>query len=526
MTTIQFKIRDYDYAKHPWFGKTNLFSHLKREDIVHTVPLFSRQQIYHTSHSEFLDRKQLARVLQKYNEYVGNLLEDTTIRSIETDGRFILTGHQPILLTGPMFIFFKAVSVISLCHSLQQYSETRLLPGIWIATEDHDVLEVNRCEINGLQFVYDYQGEITTNQMPQVGEINLKGCREPLLKFLNDALPHNDFHEWILDMVSSCSFEDYGQLFASLIHRIFKDWLIILIDPIALRPLSSLALASIVEQWDDIEKAFESGKKMVCSYGFSPNLSALNIFEIVDGKRVKCPVTNHGFTFSTGIKDFCSAAEDIRSRPMAFSSGAALRPVIQDSVIPVTVYVGGPAELLYSWQITKLYDILHITRSKLLPRISATILENNIKKAAAHSGLYPAKIFYVDKYLKNYKPDTAILDDVEGIDGRGQELLNYIEQFTTKQNKKWLEKTTKSIKYNLNKLKDRLAEERLREFGLGRRNLEKVYRAVLPSGKPQERTISIFQFLGDYGPDFISLSVEKLDPEKLCHQIVEIEPIP
>jgi uncharacterized protein YllA (UPF0747 family) len=211
---------------------------------------------------------------------------------------------------------------------------------------------------------------------------------------------------------------------------------------------------------------------------------------------------------------------------MAFSSGAALRPVIQDSVIPVTVYVGGPAELLYSWQITNLYDMLHITRSKLLPRISATILENNIKKAAARSGLYPAKMFYVDKYLKNYKPDTAVLDDVEGIDGRGQELLNYIEQFTTKQNKKWLEKITKSIKYNLNKLKDRLAEERLREFGLGRRNLEKVYRAVLPSGSPQERTISIFQFLGDYGPNFISLSVEKLDPEKLCHQIVEIEPIP
>jgi uncharacterized protein YllA (UPF0747 family) len=209
---------------------------------------------------------------------------------------------------------------------------------------------------------------------------------------------------------------------------------------------------------------------------------------------------------------------------MAFSSGAALRPLVQDGVIPVMVYIGGPAELLYSWQITPLYDVAGITRSKLLPRISATFLENKIKKAALRSGLYQEHIFNVHDILKNYTPDTRNLKDIEKIDGHVQQLLNCIERFKTKKNKKWVDKSKDAIRHHLDKLRNRLVEEKLRETGSGRKNLEKVANAVMPTGKLQERVINIFQFLSFYGPDFISLSIESLDPEKLCHQVVEIEP--
>jgi bacillithiol biosynthesis cysteine-adding enzyme BshC len=524
MASIRFRVKEFDYAAHPWFGETSFLSRLKSGDMDNAVQILSRQHINHSSHSEFLDRQQLSMVLKRYNELVGNPLKDSTIRMIQTDGRFILTGHQPVLLTGPLFTFLKVVSVLSLSRNLEQHSETPLIPGIWVATEDHDVLEVNRCVINGRQFVCNYEGKIETDRMAQGGDINLKECREPLLKFLNETLPHNDFYEWILDIVSSCRFENYGQMFASLLQRIFKDWPIVFIDPIALRPVSAPALASIVEQWADIEKVFEDGKKMLSDHGFTPPLSALNIYEIVDGKRMKCRLTNQSMAPSTGVKDFSSAAADIRARPMAFSSGAALRPLVQDGVIPVMVYIGGPAELLYSWQITPLYDVAGITRSKLLPRISATFLENKIKKAALRSGLYPEHIFNVHDILKNYTPDTRNLKDIEEIDGPVQQLLNCIERLKTKKNKKWVDKSKDAIRHHLDKLRNRLAEEKLRETGSGRKNLEKVANAVMPTGKLQERVINIFQFLSFYGPDFISLSIESLDPEKLCHQVVEIEP--
>ncbi len=523
MASFQFKIRGVDYSEHPWFGSDSLIARLNRGELSETVPVFSRSHIHHSSNSEFLDRSRLSVLLQQYNKLVGNPLSNSTVHAIQTDGRFVLTGHQPVLLTGPLFTFLKVVSIISLSRRLEQISQTPLIPGIWIATEDHDLPEVNRCVVNGQKFVWD-KCILETGHMPQVGEISLKGCREHLLKFLHDALPHNDFFEWIMDMVGSCNFEDYGKLFATLLQKIFKDWPVVFIDPIALRPVSAPVLASIVGQWEDIKKAFERGKEMLRRNRISPPLSTLNIFKIAEGRRIKFNLNKHVAEPSPGAKNFAPAADLIRSRPMDFSPGAALRPLLQDAVIPTMVYIGGPDELLYSWQISPLYLAAGITRSKLFPRISTTILENNIKKAAICSGLYPDQIFYVRDFLSNYKPDITVLDKIEELEAVSQKLLDCIDCFKTDQNKKWLNKSRDAIQYNLEKIRRKLAEEKLHEMGLGRKNLEKISNSILPSGKPQERVVNIFQFLGRYGPDFISRSLELFDPENLCHQVAEIEP--
>ena len=109
------------------------------------------------------------------------------------------------------------------------------------------------------------------------------------------------------------------------------------------------------------------------------------------------------------------------------------------------------------------------------------------------------------------------------VQGLGEKLLGHVERFKTKQNEKWVNKSKTAIRYHLDRLKSKLAEEKLREIGLGKQNLEKVADALMPSGNPQERVVNVFQFLGLYGPDFVSLCLESLDPEKLCHHVIEIE---
>jgi len=524
MTMVQFKLKECEYAEQPGFGAASFFAQLKSGKLAGSAPFFSHQHMNHSSQSDFVDRRQLSIVLGKDNERAGNPLDHNTTTAIQNDGRFIMTGHQPVIMTGPLFTFLKAVSVISLCRKLEKHSKTPLIPGFWIATEDHDVLEVNRFTINSKQFVWDYKGKIETNRMPQVGDINLKDCREPLLKFLSDRLPRNDFYEWVLDMVSSCRFDGYGQMFAGLLLKIFKEWPIVFVDPIALRPLSAPVLALLVERWEELEEAFEKGKKLVRKHGFVPPLSRINLFEIVNKKRVKCRIQDRALSLSTGDKSYRSAAVDIRGRPFAFSSGAGLRPLVQDAVLPVMIYVGGSEELLYCWQIAPLYEAANITSSKRAPRISATFLESKIIKAAQNCGLYPENVFQARQHLINYKPDITVLDETNKIDEQARELLICIENFQTEQNKKWVKKSLYAIRHHIDKLKSRLADERLFETGSGRKNLEKVALAVMPSGRLQERVINVFQFLSAYGPDFVSLCLDTLDPEKLCHLIVEIEP--
>ena len=47
--------------------------------------------------------------------------------------------------------------------------------------------------------------------------------------------------------------------------------------------------------------------------------------------------------------------------------------------------------------------------------------------------------------------------------------------------------------------------------------------ALTPGGKRQERVVNVFQFLDLYGPDFVRLTVERLDPLGLEHQVVFME---
>ena len=56
--------------------------------------------------------------------------------------------------------------------------------------------------------------------------------------------------------------------------------------------------------------------------------------------------------------------------------------------------------------------------------------------------------------------------------------------------------------------------------GLDESRLEKIVAALLPRGKPQERSENVILFLNRYGRDFVRLALEKLDPLSTMHQVV------
>ena len=73
---------------------------------------------------------------------------------------YVVAGQQPGLLTGPLYTFLKAVSAIALARDLGARTGTPVRPLFWIASEDHDVLEVNRVTVNGRRFMHPYAGPL------------------------------------------------------------------------------------------------------------------------------------------------------------------------------------------------------------------------------------------------------------------------------------------------------------------------------------------------------------------------------
>ena len=84
-------------------------------------------------------RAQLSECLVKYNQLIGN--DSSAVQQAEKlaeDGSVcVFTGQQLGLFGGPSYTILKAVSCILLARELGA------IPIFWLATEDHDVAEID-----------------------------------------------------------------------------------------------------------------------------------------------------------------------------------------------------------------------------------------------------------------------------------------------------------------------------------------------------------------------------------------------
>jgi len=506
-----------DYAAVPQFGENHLLTALARGRAEQLgFPLFSPGRADHLSDSPFMDIAAAREALALYNP---------GLPPIPQGARFIVGGQQPALLTGPLYTFLKAVSAIILSHELSRKSDVPIFPLFWVASEDHDILEVNRVTVNGKRFVQEYGGEIARGKVPQVADISLEAAREPLLEFLRGSLPKTEFTDMVLNAVASADYSNYATAFSSLMREIFSEWELRLVDPIALRPLAAPVLASLVERWPEVCSALERGAEVLRSAGFSPPLRAPGVFEITAEGRV--PIEFGGEKARVGGRDLSLAelAEQIRRRPEAFSPNAALRPVLQDAVLPVAATVAGPAELAYLWQVGPIFDLVEVKRSLLFPRISATFVENRIRRAAEKFGIWPDGIFSVRDRLREYAPEGGSDSAVAAISEKGEALLAELRRLVDAGGPNWLGRSAKAIESQVGEIVRRLREYNLEQAGLGRKRLERIAEAILPDGKLQERVANPLQFINLYGPDFTRRAVEALDPLCLCHHIVAISAV-
>jgi len=436
---------------------------------------------------------------------------------------YIAAGQQPMLLLGPLYVFLKALSCIRAARDLSEVSGRDVRPLFWIASEDHDVTEVNRVRIGGKVFVCPYRGSLKRGEVPPVSDIPLEEHREAIIRFLKETLPESEFTPWLLDAVEACSFADYGRFFGDLLSRFLGERGLETVEPRALRERTAPVLARLVRAWPESLRAFREGADRLSKFGFTPPLRALTFFEFVEGKRRPVEVTGEGVCLSDGRCSFEDAAVRILAEPERFSPGAALRPVVQDGALPVLCTVAGPVESLYLWQVRELYRVAGVRPSCLLPRVSATFIERKVEKKLRRLVIPPERVFSVPEILSDLEKETESTPGAaaaaEEVAARGRELLRALEEAKRPGSEKWIERTRRTVGNLVEKAARRLREEGEGELGERKRALRSIMDAVLPGGKPQERVLSAFDFLSRYGPGWIGAALEDLDPWVAGHRV-------
>jgi len=510
MSSLGFKISSVDYADLDAFGPDHILARLRAGDprLLGGFPLREKDVNPEPSTSRFANRAALAEILKASSRLsIG-----------DGDVRFVVAGQQVGLLTGPLYTFLKAITAIGLAADLEKTTGCRHLPLFWMASEDHDHVEVNRCSLNGRRFVAGSSGGTIPARRAQVADLSLGAHKEALIDFVREILPAGEArHSLVHTMVESASFESYATFFKSLMTSLFGERLC-LVDPIALRPLTAPVLAALVEDWPQVTAAFDAGSTVLTVQGYSPPLGRPGLFEIHGGMRIKVEISAEGAVLSSGKCSLREAADRIRANPASFSPNAALRPVVQDAILPVSAMVGGPSELLYLWQIDALYAVAGVRRAPLWPRISATFVEPRIARAARKARLAGREL------IDGKSPAATDDSDAAALREAGGRLLDRFDRFLERREDKKIRRSRSTLSSLIDKTAARMGEVLADEAGRGRTLFDTIASALRPEGKLQERAAGPLEFVGRYGTAFVDRSLEAFDPWAIAHQLVEIIP--
>jgi uncharacterized protein YllA (UPF0747 family) len=456
------------------------------------------------SGSPWLDSAALADRLVQTQKQIGRPLSESVVASIRDGAPFVIAGQQPGLLMGPAYVLYKAATAIQWAARLSQTLKSPVLPAFWVAAEDHRLEPLLRCTIGSERLTLDAPTDPLTagafEMAPHAGAIEsfIARC------FSSEARQrvHALFQE-----VASGTLADH---FTRGLAHIFSEHGLIMIDPLSLSDLAQPVLQKAQERWGACCDALAHGTTQLNETGLAPPIPKLSLFSIQDGRRI-------------------SHDDPTKSTPN-LSGGVALRPIIQDALIPTIATVAGPTESAYLWQIESLYDAMGVRRSAVVPRISATVVDEATTRLAQEHGLGGEAIFTVRDALADARqtPDphaTSDADEPGPLEGDANPLIQKLESVRDASNQKIIDKAIQSIRHQVQKVTERLRRD---QAGTDPKLAawSKIAETVYPNKRMQERQAGgAVALWAEHGSDWIDRLLHRIDVTQPKHWWMQMSPV-
>ncbi|MGD1209994.1 MAG: bacillithiol biosynthesis cysteine-adding enzyme BshC [Candidatus Acidiferrales bacterium] len=467
-------------------------------------------------------RASLVEVLREQNRRfgAGNQIDSATTRNLErlaAGAVAIVTGQQAGLFSGPAYTFYKAISAARVAEETTRRG-IDAVPIFWLATEDHDLAEVNHSE-------WVTRGGLARYELPartedagrRVGEV---GLGDPVQAFV--AVAAQTLEGPSAELVSRALHESYvpsetyGSAFGKLMARLLAGHGIIFIDPLdaRLHRLTASVYRRALEDAGLLTDALLARSKELEAAGLHAQVKVTRettlLFYNVDGRRE--PLRSRGGKFFAGEKEFSGdqIATAIEKTPEDVTPSALLRPVVQDTLLPTAAYIGGPAEVAYMAQAQVAYAKIPGRMPAVLPRASFTIVEPPIARFLAQYGLDVRDILRGPQHVRGKMEQKALPDALVGRFDEGEQALRaLLKSYEGPLDRldptllKALEVTERKMLYQFSQLKAKVARAENFRSGVLDRHQRILFDALYPHGALQERTLSALPFIASYGTAFL-----------------------
>ncbi len=490
----------------------------------------------------------LADLLEKQGvEFGAGGATKANIAKLRAGARAVVTGQQVVLFGGPLFTILKAATAVARAKEATQATGVEHVPVFWLATEDHDLAEVDQVSLLTKTSVETLS---TNTRFPHhavpAGSVILEGHVNELLDHASELLGYAP----VCELLRECygyrpednSGPTFGSAFGRLMTRIFGEQGLIVMDP-AGRDFHSLGASTLlyaIEHAAELEEALLERSKELEAAGYhaqvlvNPGASLLFLLSDVDGRGVwdrQALRRERDGMWKAGAKSYSTAelVAILEATPERLSPNALLRPVFQDTILPTAAYVGGQAEIAYFAQSAVLYEAILGRITPALPRLSATLLEPAIAAAMEKDEVQLPEAMTTAEALAQRLGARAM--PIEGkrklaAAGNAMEteltaLTEYLAGMDESLGRAAKVSGSKML-YQMNRLRRMAATFELQKEASLRKHAEAITLNVFPDGHPQERVVAGVWFMAKYGDGLVERLVKVAGNQCPGHVVVRL----
>lgn len=482
-------------------------------------------------------RAAVAAVLEEQSERFG--AGEESRRNLERFRRgaaAVVTGQQVGLFTGPMFALYKALTAIRLADWLTGRG-LDCVPIFWLATEDHDLEEVNHV----LLLDADYQlHRIADQAAPHalnapVGEVTLSSevawQTEQVIGWLPETAWRAELARALAE--SYRPGETFGSAFGRLLARLLGRFGVLLFDPMhpRLHEMAGGLFRRALDEADELGAALLERNKELVKAGYHTQVhvtpQSTLLFQRFAGQRTALRRRDGEFLLGEEPRSTAQLLAELEQGPGDFSPNVLLRPVLQDYLLPTVAYVGGPSEVAYLAQASTLYQRLLGRMPVVYPRASFTLLD---ARASELLGRYVAKVSDVlagPQELREKMAEQLLPPELAAAFARDeqrlQELLADLHQKVDSFDHTLADALATSgskMSYQLAKIRRKAALAAGRRSQQMERDAALLENLIYPNKSLQERVYTGVCFLGWFGPALLDQVYQQIAFRATHHQVL------
>ena len=450
----------------------------------------------------------------------------------------VVTGQQVGLFGGPSFTIFKALTAIKLAD-LATRSGVDCVPVFWLATEDHDLAEVNQVSIPGPD------GSLQKLTAPAeglsnapVGTVRFGSEIDAVVEAASGLLGPGEISDFLREAYRSG--ETFGNAFARLLARLFADWGVILLDAAdaEFHQIAKPIYRAAIERAAELDEALLTRGKVLESAGYHQQVkvtpSSTLLFAVRNGARVPVhlPVSEDETAEFLIEEERISKADLlslVASSPWDFSGNALLRPVVQDYLLPTLAYTGGSAEVAYFAQVAVVYEMLLGRVTPIVPRFSATIVEPKPRAFLERYELRLPDLFLGPENLREQMASRTLPEELQSAFDQAEvsleKSLAAIREGLARLDSTLVDSATNAaskMQHQLSQLRSKAARAELRQTEVLTRKADVLSNLLYPGKALQEREIAGVYFVARYGKEFLRDVYETIHPDCVDHQVISV----